>query len=110
MRLLFDENLSFRLVHALAAEYPDSAHVRNAGLLGAEDKRIWTYAAEHGFLLTSKDTDFFQRSLVHGAPPKVIWLRLGNAPTQVVVELLRERRAIIERFCEDPVASFLALG
>jgi predicted nuclease of predicted toxin-antitoxin system len=110
VRLLLDENLSFRLVPALDEAYPGSAHVRNAGLLGAEDGRIWAYAAELDFLLTSKDTDFYQRSLVHGAPPKVVWLRVGNAPTQVVAALLRERRAIVEQFCEDPVASFLALG
>lgn len=58
MRLLFDENLSFRLVVALADIYPESAHVRDAGLLGATDLAIWRYAGQHGFLLTSKDTDF----------------------------------------------------
>jgi predicted nuclease of predicted toxin-antitoxin system len=110
VRLLFDENLSFRLVPTLAEEYPDSAHVRNIGLLGAEDGRVWTYAAEHGFLLTSKDTDFYQRSLVYGAPPKVIWLRVGNAPTRAVAELLRKRRGVIEQFRDDASASFLALG
>ena len=40
MKLLFDENLSFRLAYALHDIYPDSTHVRNIGLLGAEDKRI----------------------------------------------------------------------
>lgn len=69
MRLLFDENLSFRLVGALADIYPESAHVRHVGLLGAEDAAIWAYAAEHGFLLTSKDTDFYDRSVFFGAPP-----------------------------------------
>jgi predicted nuclease of predicted toxin-antitoxin system len=81
VRLLFDENLSHRLVRELSDIYPDSAHVRDFGLRGAEDQRIWEYAAEQDLLLTSKNTDFYQRSLVFGAPPKVIWLRVGNAST-----------------------------
>jgi predicted nuclease of predicted toxin-antitoxin system len=68
VKLLFAENLSFRLVGALADVYPESAHVRDVGLLGAEDPAIWAYAAEQGFLLTSKDTDFYDRSVYFGAP------------------------------------------
>lgn len=110
MKLLFDENLSHRLVHALKDTYPGSAHIRDAGLLGAEDRLIWRYAAEYGFLLTSKDTDFYQRSLVHGAPPKVIWLRIGNGSTAAVAALLRERYVVVRRFVEDVEATFLPLG
>ncbi|HEU4881912.1 MAG TPA: DUF5615 family PIN-like protein [Longimicrobium sp.] len=82
MKLLFDENLSFRLVRALMDIYPESAHVRDVGLLGADDPAIWAYAVEHGFLLTSKDTDFYDRSVFFGAPPKVLWLRIGTVPLQ----------------------------
>jgi predicted nuclease of predicted toxin-antitoxin system len=110
VRLLFDENLSHRLVRELADVYPDSAHVRDVGLRGAEDRRIWDYAAERDLLLTSKNTDFYQRSLVFGAPPKVIWLRIGNAPTLAIVELLRHRRPVIRSFYEDTEATFLPLG
>lgn len=110
MRLLFDENLSFRLVRELADVYPGSAHVRDIGLRGAEDQRIWEYAAEHWFLLTSKDTDFYQRSLVYGAPPKVIWLRTGNVPTAAVAALFRHRYVVIRRFYDDPNATFLPLS
>ena len=37
MKLLFDQNLSHRLVGQLAAEFPDSAHVRDVGLAAADD-------------------------------------------------------------------------
>lgn len=110
MKLLFDENLSHRLVGALADMYPRSAHVRDVGLLGAEDRRIWTHAAGHRFLLTSKDADFYQRSLVYGAPPKVLWLRIGNAPTSAIAALLRERYVIVQRFSEDTQATILPLS
>jgi len=109
MKLLFDENLSFRLAYALQDIYPGSTHVRDIGLLGGEDKRIWDYAAGLDFLLVSKDTDFYQRSLVYGVPPKVIWLRIGNAPTSATLALLRERYVFIRQFAEDADASFLPL-
>jgi predicted nuclease of predicted toxin-antitoxin system len=110
VKLLFDENLSYRLVRALQDVYPDSAHVRDLGLEGAEDRLIWKAAAEGGYLLASKDTDFYQRSLVHGAPPKVIWLRVGNGSTAAVAALLRDRYVVARRFAEDAQATFLPLS
>ena len=109
MKLLFDENLSFRLVTALADVYPDSNHVREVGLLGADDLRIWNHAAEHGFLLTSKDTDFYERSIVFGAPPKIIWLRIGNSTVNETITLLRSQYIVIRHFAEDTTSSFLPL-
>lgn len=110
MKLLFDENLSFRLVGALADIYPESAHVRDVGLLGAEDPAIWTHAAEHGFLLTSKDTDFYDRSVFFGAPPKVLWLRIGNSTVAETAALLRHQYILIRRFYDDPTATFLPVN
>ena len=72
MKLLFDENISFRLVAALADIFPESNHVSEVELLGADDLRVWDYASKHGFLLISKDTDFYERNLVFGAPPRNI--------------------------------------
>ncbi|HMW42295.1 MAG: DUF5615 family PIN-like protein [Proteobacteria bacterium] len=110
MKLLFDENLSYRLVAALQDIFPGSAHIRDVGLLGAADRHIWPYAGDNGFLLVSKDSDFYQRSMVFGAPPRLIWLRIGNSPTRVAAELLRARYLIIRRFVEDPEAAFLTLA
>ena len=109
MKLLFDENLSFRLVAALADLYPESRHVREAELLGADDLSVWNYAAEHGFLLASKDTDFYERSLVFGAPPKIIWLRIGNSTVNETIMLLRSQYITIRHFADDTMATFLPL-
>lgn len=110
MKLLFDQNLSHRLATRLASEFPDSCHVRDIGLNAATDPAIWKYAAANGFAVVSKDADFQQRALLLGFPPKVIWVRLGNCPTVEVENLLRARRAEIEEFEADPIASFLALS
>jgi predicted nuclease of predicted toxin-antitoxin system len=110
VKLLFDENVSPRLVASLAAEYPDSVHVRNVGLRGAEDNRIWEYARAHEFAVVSKDSDFRDRSYVQGFPPKIIWLDVGNAGTGVITALLQRECERVERFGMSAEASVLILS
>lgn len=110
MKLLFDQNLSSALVRLLADLYPESAHVRTLGLHEVEDAVVWSYAAAHGFTIVSKDSDFHQLSFLRGHPPKVIWLRIGNAPTAAVATLLRKQHAVVQDFSSDPVVAFLALS
>jgi predicted nuclease of predicted toxin-antitoxin system len=109
MRLLFDQNLSHRLVALLAAEFPGSDHVRNIGLAAASDTAVWAYAAANGLTIVSKDTDFQQRAARLGSPPKVIWVRLGNCSTAAVAALLRLRQPDLLVFEAHLGASFLAL-
>ena len=110
MKLLFDQNLSHRLVGLLVAEFPGSQHIRDAGLARAPDLVVWAHAASQGLVIVSKDTDFQQRALLLGPPPKVVWLRLGNCSTAAVATLLRSRQADLLAFEADPSASFLALS
>jgi len=109
MKLLFDENLSPRLAEALAEAYPESAHVRTLGLRGKSDETIWERARNDGYIIISKDNDFRQLSFLHGLPPKVVWLSVGNAGTEAILRFLRERRSEIETFDDDPEASLLVL-
>jgi predicted nuclease of predicted toxin-antitoxin system len=110
VRLLFDQNLSPRLVHALAEVYPGSAHVRDVGLESAADQAVWDYARDHGFAIASKDADFRQRSFLFGAPPKVVWIRLGNCSTRDMEDILRVNHSELLRFDQDTTAAFLALA
>lgn len=89
--------------------YPDSAHVQTVGLAAARDRAIWTFAAANSFVLVSRDEDFHRMSVLLGAPPKVIWIGLGNCSTADVADLLRARHGDILRFIEHPEATFLAL-
>ena len=109
MKLLFDENLSPRLPDFLHAEFPGSRHLRNVGLLGADDAGVWTLARRDGFAIVSKDNDFRQRSFLEGAPPKIIWLNVGNAGTLAIAELLRREHARILAFEADAESSLLVL-
>lgn len=110
MKLLFDENLSHKLVRLLADLFPDSVHVRDVGLKAADDPVVWEHAKSNDLMIVSKDSDMHQRSFVFGYPPKVIWVRLGNCSTSDVERLLRRRFDSIKAFYEDISASFLSLS
>ena len=110
MKLLFDENISHRLVRMLQDLYPDSQHVREQGMEAASDDVIWQYARSTGLTIVAKDSDFYYRSLLLGHPPKVVWLRVGNCTTATIEDLLRTRHADLMSFEQDPDASFLIVG
>ena len=110
MKLLFDENLSPKLVRLLADLFPDSVHVRDVGLKAADDPDVWAYARELGLMICSKDSDMHQRSFLFGWPPKVVWVRLGNCSTKDVEHLLRRHYTAIKAFRGDDYASFLSLS
>jgi predicted nuclease of predicted toxin-antitoxin system len=107
--LLFDQNLSWRLVGRLAVEYPGSEQVVLAGLSGADDRTVWAYAASKSHAVVTKDGDFSVISASLGAPPKLIWLHVGNGPTKVVEDLLRQHQSDINAFSADPAAAILEL-
>ena len=110
MKLLFDENLSHKLVTRLVDLFPDSIHVRELGLNSADDAIIWEHAKDNDFMIASKDSDFHQRSFVYGFPPKVIWVRLGNCSTSDVEKVLRKNYEAIEAFYTDDQGTFLSLS
>jgi len=104
MKLLFDQNLSFRLCHQLADLYPGSSQVRLVGLANADDRAIWQYAAANGHALVSLDYDFAEMAALLGPPPKVIWLRCGNQRTATIEDLLRRHCDAITAFESDAAA------
>lgn len=110
VRLFFDENLARRLVQGLSDVFPGSVHVEDVLGRGVTDECIWTHALEAGFLIVTKDEDFQRLSVLRGAPPKVVWVRLGNCSTAQVADLLRRNHDLVARFLRHDEATFLALG
>ncbi|HVS09071.1 MAG TPA: DUF5615 family PIN-like protein [Planctomycetota bacterium] len=109
MKLLLDQNLSPRLVAELEEDFPGSRHVREFALERADDGASWQFAREQGFAIVSKDADFHQMSFLHGHPPKVVWLRLGNCTTDQILAALRRHLDHIATFDATEDAAFLAL-
>lgn len=109
MRLLFDHNLSHKLVSRLADLFPGSTQTRLVGLGVAADFQIWEYAKRQGFIVVTMDADFYDISLLHGHPPKLIWLRCGNSAVVEVEKLLRTNVAAIESFVRESSSACLEI-
>ena len=107
MKLLLDENLSRRLVSRLCESYPGTTHVEEIEFRGATDRSIWEHAKAHGFTIVTKDNDFRQLSVLLGAPPKVIWLSVGNAGTDEIVQQIDVEFDRIKQFLNDPETDLL---
>jgi len=109
VKALLDQNLSFRLVEVMLSRFPGSCHVRDVGVAGEDDERIWTLAKAEGFTIVTKDNDFLARALVRGHPPQVIQVCLGNVSTQRIADVLQSRADDIERFATESVESVFLL-
>jgi predicted nuclease of predicted toxin-antitoxin system len=110
LKILLDENLSPRLVELLSDLYPGSAHVHQCGLGSSDDSTIWDYARTNGFTIVSKDSDFEERSILLGCPPKVILLRASNCTSKEIAVLLRTAFSQIDHFIREREETCLVLG
>lgn len=109
MKALIDQNLSFRLVDVLSSRFPGSCHIRDIGLSGDDDERIWQLAKDDGFVIVTKDNDFLARALVRGHPPQIVQVCIGNASTRQIAEVLRVRADDIEQFVAENTESVFIL-
>jgi predicted nuclease of predicted toxin-antitoxin system len=109
VKLLFDQNLSRKLVNRLIDLFPDSSHVQFHNMPEADDAEIWEFAKANGFCIVTQDTDFADRSRLYGAPPKVVWLRCGNTSTPAIEQLLREGESAIHELMASTILDCLEL-
>ena len=98
MKLLFDQNISFRLINKISEDFPEAEQVKQLGLENYADLEIWGYAKENGFAIVTFDADFFDLATIFGHPPKIIWLRTGNRTTDQLAEILISKKDLIEEF------------
>jgi len=109
MKLLFDQNLSFRLSQTLIDLFPESNHVRLLGLSETDDRALWDFAGAKGYTIVSQDADFAEMAALLRTPPKVIWLRVGNQSTATISKLLRRHADLIALFEKDDQATCLEI-
>lgn len=105
MSLLFDQNISFRIVQKVQIMFPNSKQVRELGLEGTSDDTIWKFAKQNNFTIVTFDSDFFEISNLKGHPPKIIWLRTGNTTTNNIIEILQLKSETIIDFITNPLYS-----
>ena len=101
MKLLFDQNISFRVLRLIEDIFPEANQVHQLGLTDNTDKEIWEYAKENNYIIVTFDGDFYDFSLVWGHPPKIIWLRVTNHVTKEVASVLHKHHDIIRLFAKN---------
>jgi predicted nuclease of predicted toxin-antitoxin system len=94
-------NLSRKLVTSLADIFPNASHVQLQGLAEKTDTEIWDFAKLNDFCIVTQDADFTERSRLYSSPPKVVWLRCGNAPTNQVETLIRYGQEAIQELLSN---------
>ncbi|MDR1895159.1 MAG: DUF5615 family PIN-like protein [Prevotellaceae bacterium] len=109
MKLLFDRNISYRILDCLPETFSDSRQIRSVGLENQTDRIIWQYARDNNFVLVTFDADFYDISLIYGFPPKIIWLRTGNLTTAKIAELLIVHCQDISTFMDNTELSCMEI-
>jgi predicted nuclease of predicted toxin-antitoxin system len=109
LKLLFDHNLSPRLVQSLADLFPDSSHVYWLGLDQADDRRVRDCALQNDFIIVTKDADYSELCWWLGFPPKVVWIRRGNCKTAAIADILRDHFDQIKAMNEDQTTGIIML-
>jgi len=109
LKLLFDENLSLRLISLLQDLFPHSLHLHSIGLGSSSDTTVWAYAHTQAFTIVTQDADFYEYSLLKGWPPKVIWIRKGNCSTDEISQLLRTYYPELNLFFSNPELAYIVL-
>lgn len=98
MKLLFDQNISFRIISKINSIFPEAAQVRQLNIENYSDIEIWNFAKTNGYTVITFDADFFDISNIKGHPPKIIWLRFGNTTTNYLAGILNSKQEIIKNF------------
>ncbi len=99
MKLLFDANLSRRIVPFLEDLFPRSTHTTLVGLSGeTSDGTIWEFARAHGFTIVTADKDFVRLAESQGPPPQVVRLEKMDYSTEAAAELIRRYAVAINDF------------
>jgi predicted nuclease of predicted toxin-antitoxin system len=88
MKILIDQNISFKVKYAIRSDFPDSNHVSDFGMNNKDDQEIWQFAKDNQYTILTYDADFFDLSMVLGHPPKIIWVREGNLSTSALITLI----------------------
>lgn len=101
MKLLFDQNISHRILRHLPEQFHNSTSVKNEGLINADDRTIWEFARQNGYIIVTQDSDFNDLNSLYGFPPKIIWIRTGNLSTNQFVDILNVYVLDIEKFLND---------
>lgn len=109
MKLLFDQNISFKVAKKIQDIFPGAKHLSDLSIESYSDLEIWNYARANDYCIVTFDLDFIDISTLKGFPPKVIWLRTGNTSTESLIVRIRADAEQIKDFLSTSETAFLEI-
>ena len=110
MNLLFDQNISLRIIKRIEDIFPGSISARELGFENPHDFEIWKFAKSNNYSIVTFDSDFVDLCNLKGFPPKIIWLRIGNTSTKNIAERIALERDRILDFLNNSENAFLEIN
>ena len=98
MKLLLDQNISYRVLKLLSVHFTKVTHIKQENLTNASDLDIRNYAIRNDYTIVTYDDDFIKYNYLYGAPPKILWIRRGNLSNEALAQLLIDSKEKIELF------------
>lgn len=101
MKLLFDQNISHRILKLLPEQFAGSTSIKKEELINTSDLEIWEFAKRNNYFIVTQDSDFDALNTLFGFPPKIIWIRSGNLKTKDILDILIEYYSDLVKFESD---------
>ncbi len=101
MKLLLDENISWKLKFLIEDYFDQIIHIKDIARWRLSDREIWNYARDNDFVILTYDADFQYLSTLYGSPPKVIWLRIGNSSKKTIANLIASKIEQLNKLIAD---------
>jgi len=109
VKLLFDQNISLKILKSLPPQLSECQQVRFIGLEDAADYEIFQFAKINDFVIVTFDSDFVDLNTLYGTPPKIIWLNTGNLITKNISQLIMANIQTIIKYLESETDDILEL-
>ena len=106
-KLLFDNNISHRVIARISDIFPNANHVMLESLDEVSDNKVWMFARNNNYTIVTKDSDFNDIAIHRGTPPKIIWIKIGNCKIAEIENILRVNEIAIKAFLDEPSGAIL---
>ncbi len=102
MKLLIDENISWRIKFLIESYFDNIIHATQIKGCRLTDNEIFEYAKANNFSILTFDSDFSELISLKGFPPKIIWLKCGNSTKDIIASKLITNIEIIQKLILEP--------
>jgi predicted nuclease of predicted toxin-antitoxin system len=109
MKLLLDQNFSYKLLKPLSKIYEEVAQISRIGMGQTSDSMIWQHALTNEYTIVSRDAYFAEKNALTGYPIKVIWVKCQDISTENILNILTDQYEAIMQFYHDEAKFCLEL-